>query len=259
MATAKRRRSSSNPSSPSSVPLNSRRVVSTSTLLLVETVKNIEEDAVAEEAVVAIGHALPAAAVAPAKAAKAVIAHRPKVVVVVPTTAEAATVKLAVAAVANLVATESVVDADVPKTDPDLTVLPLPLKVATPSVPNTTTVVRAKSKDTRESLVRSITPWTESPALLARKSRERAVTGKEVPARTRTRRPLPPLLRKKSKEKRLRRKKVMRKRPRSRTRKNLTLIDADAKKRRRLPRKMKRPFPESTLLTTKPSRPRTSS
>merc|ERR1711957_912788 len=143
------------------------------------------------------------------------------------------------------------------KTDPDLTVLPLPLKVATPSVPNTTTVVRAKSKDTRESLVRSITPWTESPALLARKSRERAVTGKEVPARTR--RPLPPLLRKKSKEKRLRRKKVMRKRPRSRTRKNLTLIDADAKKRRRLPRKMKRPFPESTLLTTKPSRPRTSS
>jgi len=175
------------------VPPNSKRVVSTSTRLAVATEKNVEEAVVAVEVVVATGHALPAAAVAPAKAAKVVTAHRPKVVVAVPTTAEAVTVKVAVAAVEMIVAMESVADADVPKTGPDTTVLRRSPKVARESAPSTTDVVRAESKDSRESLVRSGTPWTNILELSARRFRERAVTGMEDLERTRTTRPLPPL------------------------------------------------------------------
>lgn len=187
------------------VPPNSRRVVSTSTRLAVETVKSVEEAVVVVEVVVAkavevvvakvvevvvaIGPAPPAVAVAPAKVAKAVTAHRPKVVVAVPTTAEAATVK--VAAVAPIVAMER--DVDVPKTDPDTTALPKTSKVVRESAPPTTTVARPEKADSRESLVRSGTPWTSIPELSERRSRERAVTGKEAPARTRTKMPLPPL------------------------------------------------------------------
>jgi hypothetical protein len=217
-------------------------------------------DVEAVVAAVAIGPALPAVAVVvPAevpKVAKAVTAPRPKVVVAVPT-AEAVTVKVAVVAAV----TESVVDADVPKTDPDTTALPRPSKVRVASAPNTTTVVKAESKvASRESPVRRLTPWTDIPVLSETRSRERAVTDPVATARTRMRRPPPPPPRKeRSKERRpsRERRRKAKKRPRPRIRKSHTPLDANVKKRRRPQRKMRRPSPVSTLLISKPSRPRT--
>jgi hypothetical protein len=148
----------------------------------------VADVAAVEVAAVATGPALPAVAVVPAKVAKAVTAPRPKVVVDVPTV-EAVTVKVAVVAVLAAV-TESVVDADVPKTDPDTTVLPRPSKVVRESAPNTTTVVKAESKvASRESLVRRLTPLTSIPELSDTRSRERAVTDPVAIARTRMKRP----------------------------------------------------------------------
>lgn len=255
--TAKRKRSNSRPSSPYSVPPNSKRVVSTSTRS-VATMRVNAVDVAAVVAVVATAHALLAGAVVPVKVVRVVTAPRPRVVVAVPT-AEVATVREAVAVPNVASVAVSVVAVAAPKTeDPDTTALPRLLRVERASVPITIDVAKARSKDSRESLVRSGTPWTNTLELSERRFRERAVT-EPVALATRTLKPKTPPSRKRAPKVRSSRRRKEMRRPRLRTEKRLSPKDAVAKKRRKLPRKTRRPSPESTLLITRQRRLRTSS